>query len=73
MQSYLVVGIFSQVFLKLIKDSVYFSSLTLAMVAVIALALITKIDITTGQLQKTMYFTRFQGERERERKKALLY
>ena len=67
MQSYLIVGIFSQVFLKLSKDSVCFSSLTLAMVAVIALVLITKIGITTGEPQKTMYFTRFQGEREKKR------
>ena len=66
MQSYLIVGIFSQVFLKLSKDSVCFSSLTLAMVAVIALVLITKIEVTTGQPQKTMYFTRFQGEREKK-------
>ena len=67
MQSYLIVRIFSQVFLKLSKDSVCFSSLTLAMVAVIALVLITKIGITTGEPQKTMYFTRFQGEREKKK------
>ena len=42
------------------------------MVAVIALALVTKIDITTGQLQKTMYFTRFQGERERKKSVVVL-
>ncbi|XP_067042696.1 uncharacterized protein [Acropora muricata] len=48
------------VFLKLSKDSVCFSSLTLAMVAVITQVLITKIEVTTGQPQKTMYFTRFQ-------------
>lgn len=70
MQSYLIVGIFSQVFLKLRKDSVCFSSLTLAMMAVITLVLITKIEVTTGQPQKTMYFTRFQGEREKKNKRC---
>lgn len=40
------------------------------MVAVITLVLITKIEATTGQPQKTMYFTRFQGEREKKNKRC---
>ena len=68
MQWYIVVGIVLQVFLKLrIKNSVCFSSLMLAMVVIIALVLVTKMDFTVGQLQKTMYFTRFQGERGKKK------
>ena len=68
MQWYIVVGIFLQVFLKLrTENSVCFSSLTLAMVVIIALVLVTNMDLTVGQLQKTMYFTRFQGEREKKK------
>ena len=40
------------------------------MVAVITLVLKTKIEVTTGQPQKTMYFTRFQGEREKKNKRC---
>ena len=68
MQWYIVVGIFLQVFLKLrTENSVCFSSLTLAMVVIIALVLVTNMDLTVGQLQKTKYFTRFQGEREKKK------